>query len=102
MVKFLDSIDEFLLIRECVYLYRKGHKHTNWSIAMFNDHINGVLQLMYLAKRKKYKFLEKKMQRNFNISKKIRVPDAFTIKDIFTIIIVLLKFNLIFFILKII
>ena len=74
LVELLLDIGDFYVIPNITYVYRKGHKFAHFSIKMYQDHLNGVFQVLNIAYSNKMQILFKKMLKNIIISTKKRKP----------------------------
>ena len=64
LVRSLSKVRKFLVIPECVYAYRKGHKVVYWSKVTLISHIAGVMHVLNISSNKGYARLHSLMLKN--------------------------------------
>ena len=95
MVRTLMSTKCFLLIKEKIYIYRKGHKKLEWSLDMYKDHLIGVLDVLFISKKKQYYALQKKMLQNIKTTKIKRIPKLRNFKELLVFLLLNIKISII-------
>ncbi|MBO7081482.1 MAG: glycosyltransferase family 2 protein [Neisseriaceae bacterium] len=65
LARVMATNPKFYTIKDCVYIYRKGHKKVAWNHENLKDHLTGVLSVLNLSKQHEYSILHFRMAKNF-------------------------------------
>lgn len=95
MVRTLMSTKCFLLIKEKIYIYRKGHKKLEWTFDMYKEHLMGVLSILFISKKERYHELQKKMLQNIKTTKIKRIPKVRNFTELLEFLLLNIKISLI-------
>ena len=63
-VKAMISAGKFYVVKKYCYAYRKNHKKIFWNDENINGQLNGIYDIIKIAKKNKYNNLKKLMKKN--------------------------------------